>query len=54
VNTKFEGNEGGLQADGRRERMATAIRYMAEKYPTYVTSVMKRKGADIMLNWRAI
>ena len=54
VVTKYEGNPGGLQEDGRRERMLDAVKYMAKKYPKHVIGVTKTKGYDIMLNWRAI
>jgi hypothetical protein len=54
VLTSYEGTPGGLQVEGRRERMLEAIKYMAETYPEYVLGVTKRKGYDITLNWRAI
>ena len=54
VNTNYQTNPGGLQSPGRHERMLEDMIYLAHKYPDYVIAVNKTKGADIMLNWRAI
>ena len=51
--TKYEKTPGGLQSAGRRERMLLAIAYIIEKYPQFVKRVMKPKGEDIILDWRA-
>jgi hypothetical protein len=52
VDTKFRGTPGGLQQPGRAEREAEEIRYLCEKYPEYVKRVEKKRGEDIVLNWR--
>jgi hypothetical protein len=54
IATGYEKTPGGLQAEGRRDRMLTAIQYMLTMYPGYVAAVNKPKGQDIVLNWRAI
>lgn len=53
VDTKFEKEAGGLQQVGRHERKMSDIAYIMLNYQGYVKSVIKPKGMDIILNWRA-
>lgn len=54
VATAYQKTPGGLQEEGRHERQMESIQYMLDTYPEYIIAVNKTKGADIMLNWRAI
>ena len=53
VDTKYTQTPGGLQQPGRTERMRTEMSYLLTVYPTYLKTVIKPKGIDIVLNWRA-
>lgn len=53
VITKYAITSGGLQEEGRAERMIQGARYMLETYPGFCKRVLKRKGEDIILNWRS-
>jgi len=52
VTTRYTRTEGGLQTSPRLENMRESIRYLSNTYPGAVKGVMKKKGADIVLNWR--
>jgi hypothetical protein len=54
VITKYAGLQGGLQTEGRGARMIQEINYLLETYPGFCKRVLKRKGPDIILNWRII
>ena len=53
IATKYTGNPGGLQQPGRTERMRTEMSYLLTVYPPYLKTLIKPKGLDIVLNWRA-
>ena len=53
VDTKYTMTPGGLQQTGRTERMRSEMSYLLTVYPTYLKTVIKPKGLDIVLNWRA-
>jgi hypothetical protein len=53
VKTSFRKTAGGLQENGRQERIDDEIRRMLELYPDYVKVVEKSKGEDILLKWNA-
>jgi hypothetical protein len=53
VVTKYAITAGGLQEEGRAARMLGGVQYMLETYPGFCKRVLKRKGEDIILNWRA-
>jgi hypothetical protein len=54
VITKYAITAGGLQEEGRADRMIRGMQYMLETYPGFCKRVLKRKGEDIILNWRII
>ena len=53
VITKYAETPGGLQQEGRRQEMAEEINYMLDTYPRCVKYVLKAKGPDMILDWRA-
>lgn len=44
---------GGLTHINRSQRMKADIEYLVLNYPNYVKTILKKKGLDIVLNWRA-
>jgi len=50
--TAYAQTAGGLQQEGRGLRMLEEIKYLHELYPEYIRKVQKKKGLDIVLNWR--
>ena len=54
VITKYAITTGGLQEEGRSLRMIQGMNYMLDTYPGFCKRVLKRKGEDIILNWRSI
>lgn len=54
VITKYTETPGGLQTADRRLSMKEGIEYLVLNYPEYVKTVVKKKGLDITLNWRAV
>ena len=54
VSTGYGKGTGGLQMPGRQERIKEEIQNMVTLYPGYCKAVMKKKGEDILLNWRAV
>lgn len=53
VITRYDNMPGGLQTADRRQRMKADMEYLVLNYPEYVKTVVKKKGLDITLNWRA-
>jgi len=53
VSTKYTGGTGGLQAEGRIERCVAGIENLKSRYPGWLSEVVKKKGRDVILNWRA-
>lgn len=48
-----KGEEGGLSCPNRREKIDADIEYMLKNFPSYCRKVEKKKGSDLVLNWRA-
>ena len=51
VQTKYQGTSGGRT--GMEERKASAVAYLASKYPDLCKAIIKKGIADLRLNWRA-
>ena len=52
VITKYTQTPGGLQSSPRTQNMIDGINYLADSFPDAVKRVTKKKGSDIILNWR--
>jgi len=52
VSTTYGKGAGGLNTEGREERMRQESEGLALKYPEFCKAVVKRGMADIALNWR--
>jgi len=52
VSTTYGKGTGGLQTEGREERMKLDTENLVLKYPEFCKSIVKRGMADIALNWR--
>ena len=53
VSTTYQKGEGGLQEEGRVERMEACVINLVNKYPLYCSRKDKKGMPDIALNWRA-
>ena len=53
VCTTYQKGEGGLQEEGRVERMEACVVNLVAKYPSYCYRKDKKGMPDIALNWRA-
>jgi hypothetical protein len=53
VITTYNIGSGGLIGPHREQKMKEGIEFMLKEYPGYCRLVKKRKGLDIILNWRA-
>jgi hypothetical protein len=53
VSTTYQKGEGGLQEEGRVERMEACVKYLVEKYPLFCSRKDKKGMPDLSLNWRA-
>lgn len=53
LTTKYMGMPGGLQQEGRKERMKDSVEYLLKKYPDYCRYREKKGTDDLILNWRA-
>lgn len=52
VVTSYTKTAGGLQQEGRIERMLQGSNYLVNSYPKHISTIKKRKGLDVILNWR--
>ena len=50
VSTSYKGGKGGLQQEGRKDRITAGVKYLLERYPGFCK---KRGSEDVLLNWRA-
>jgi hypothetical protein len=53
VMTTYNKGSGGLICPERPLKMEEGMKYILETYPEYCRAVQKKKGRDIVLNWRA-
>ena len=53
VSTTYGKGAGGLNTEGREERMRQESEGLALKYPQFCKAIVKRGMADIALNWRS-
>lgn len=53
VATVYRANPGGLQQEGRVDRMKKGADYLLENYPEYCKARVKKGTPDLLLNWRA-
>jgi hypothetical protein len=53
VSTDYTKNAGGLQQEGREQRMLEGATYLGEKYPAYCRVMRKNNKPDIFLDFRA-
>ena len=52
VITRYARTPGGLQNSPREENMRAGMLYLENSYPGAIKRVIKKKGLDIILNWR--
>ena len=53
ISTSYTKNEGGLQQEGREQRMSEGAKYLGDKYPTLCRVMTKNNKPDLFLDFRA-